>query len=162
MDVAVVIVYILAMVAFGFWGKRKATTQSDFLVAGRRLGPFLYSGTMAAIGGVPRQHHAQLCTNIQRQSQISRGRHHHATLPTGDAGHGGGCNQTIDLSHATAQRRNEGHKTFAFRCAAAPLREEIPFQLPGSTPVFKNDDGHCLSIVHSAHSGLRALQILRP
>src|SRR6478735_12255364 len=49
MDVAVVIVYILAMVAFGFWGKRKATTQSDFLVAGRRLGPFLYSGTMAAI-----------------------------------------------------------------------------------------------------------------
>lgn len=49
MDVAVVAVYIVSMIAFGFWGKRKATTQSDFLVAGRRLGPFLYSGTMAAI-----------------------------------------------------------------------------------------------------------------
>jgi len=41
MDVAVVALYILSMVAFGFWGKSKATTQSDFLVAGRRLGPFL-------------------------------------------------------------------------------------------------------------------------
>ena len=49
MDVAIVIVYLASMIAFGFWGKRKATTQSDFLVAGRRLGPMLYSGTMAAI-----------------------------------------------------------------------------------------------------------------
>ena len=40
---------LLGMIAFGFWGKRRATTQSDFLVAGRRLGPMLYSGTMAAI-----------------------------------------------------------------------------------------------------------------
>nr|WP_246633043.1 sodium:solute symporter [Pseudonocardia nigra] len=49
MDVAVVVLYLGAMIAFGFWGKRRATTQSDFLVAGRRLGPLLYSGTMAAI-----------------------------------------------------------------------------------------------------------------
>ena len=49
MDVAVVVVYLAGMIAFGFWGKRRATTQSDFLVAGRRLGPLLYSGTMAAI-----------------------------------------------------------------------------------------------------------------
>jgi SSS family solute:Na+ symporter len=49
MDVAVVGLYLAAMIAFGFWGKRRATTQSDFLVAGRRLGPMLYSGTMAAI-----------------------------------------------------------------------------------------------------------------
>ena len=49
MDIAVVAIYIIAMIAFGFWGKRRATTQSDFLVAGRRLGPVLYSGTMAAI-----------------------------------------------------------------------------------------------------------------
>jgi SSS family solute:Na+ symporter len=48
-DVAVVGLYLAAMIAFGFWGKRRATTQSDFLVAGRRLGPLLYSGTMAAI-----------------------------------------------------------------------------------------------------------------
>ena len=49
MDVAIVIAYLVAMIAFGFWGKRRATTESDFLVAGRRLGPVLYSGTMAAI-----------------------------------------------------------------------------------------------------------------
>src|SRR5919112_2485961 len=49
LDVAIVIIYLLGMIAFGFWGKRRATTQSDFLVAGRRLGPALYSGTMAAI-----------------------------------------------------------------------------------------------------------------
>ncbi len=49
MDVAIVALYLVGMIAFGFWGKRKATTQSDFLVAGRRLGPMLYSGTMAAI-----------------------------------------------------------------------------------------------------------------
>src|SRR6476661_10804705 len=49
MDIAVVVIYLVGMIAFGFWGKRKATTQSDFLVAGRRLGPMLYSGTMAAI-----------------------------------------------------------------------------------------------------------------
>ncbi|MGY1594957.1 sodium:solute symporter [Geodermatophilus sp. SYSU D00708] len=48
-DTAVVCVYLVAMIGFGFWGKRRATTQSDFLVAGRRLGPLLYSGTMAAI-----------------------------------------------------------------------------------------------------------------
>jgi SSS family solute:Na+ symporter len=48
-DTAVVGLYLAAMIAFGFWGKRRATTQSDFLVAGRRLGPLLYSGTMAAI-----------------------------------------------------------------------------------------------------------------
>lgn len=49
MDIAIVALYLVGMIAFGFWGKRKATTQSDFLVAGRRLGPALYSGTMAAI-----------------------------------------------------------------------------------------------------------------
>jgi solute:Na+ symporter, SSS family len=49
MDVVIVFLYLLGMIAFGFWGKRRATTQSDFLVAGRRLGPALYSGTMAAI-----------------------------------------------------------------------------------------------------------------
>ena len=49
MDVAVVGLYLAGMIAFGFWGKRRATTQSDFLVAGRRLGLLLYSGTMAAI-----------------------------------------------------------------------------------------------------------------
>jgi SSS family solute:Na+ symporter len=49
MDVAVVVAYLVAMIAFGFWGKRRATTESDFLVAGRRLGPLLYAGTMSAL-----------------------------------------------------------------------------------------------------------------
>jgi SSS family solute:Na+ symporter len=49
MDKAIVILYIVSMIGFGFVGKSKATTESDFLVAGRRLGPALYGGTMAAI-----------------------------------------------------------------------------------------------------------------
>ena len=49
MDILVVLVYLVAMIAFGFWGRRRAQSQSDFLVAGRRLGPALYSGTMAAV-----------------------------------------------------------------------------------------------------------------
>jgi SSS family solute:Na+ symporter len=49
MDVAVVVAYLVAMIAFGFWGKRRARTESDFLVAGRRLGPLLYAGTMSAL-----------------------------------------------------------------------------------------------------------------
>jgi SSS family solute:Na+ symporter len=48
-DVAIVIAYLVAMIAFGFWGKRRATTESDFLVAGRRLGPLLYAGTLSAL-----------------------------------------------------------------------------------------------------------------
>ena len=49
MDVAIVAAYLVAMIAFGFWGKRRARTESDFLVAGRRLGPLLYAGTMSAL-----------------------------------------------------------------------------------------------------------------
>ncbi|MCM3848857.1 sodium:solute symporter [Pseudonocardia sp. DR1-2] len=49
MDVAVVVLYLAAMIAFGFWGRRRTVDRADFLVAGRRLGPWLYSGTMAAV-----------------------------------------------------------------------------------------------------------------
>ncbi|GGC89396.1 sodium:solute symporter [Tersicoccus solisilvae] len=49
MNIAIVILYLVAMLAFGFWGRRRTRTSSDFLVAGRRLGPFLYTGTMAAV-----------------------------------------------------------------------------------------------------------------
>ena len=49
MDVAIVVAYLVAMIAFGFWGKRRARTEADFLVAGRRLGPLLYAGTMSAL-----------------------------------------------------------------------------------------------------------------
>jgi SSS family solute:Na+ symporter len=48
-DIAIVVVYLVAMLAFGFWGKTRTKNSSDFLVAGRRLGPAFYTGTMAAV-----------------------------------------------------------------------------------------------------------------
>ncbi|MFF9115506.1 sodium:solute symporter [Streptomyces massasporeus] len=48
-DYAVIVVYLAAMLAMGWWGMRRARSKSEFLVAGRRLGPAMYSGTMAAI-----------------------------------------------------------------------------------------------------------------
>jgi SSS family solute:Na+ symporter len=48
-DYAVIVIYLAGMLAVGWWGMRRAKSKSDFLVAGRRLGPALYSGTMAAI-----------------------------------------------------------------------------------------------------------------
>lgn len=48
-DYAVIVVYLVGMLAVGWWGMRRAKSKSDFLVAGRRLGPTMYSGTMAAI-----------------------------------------------------------------------------------------------------------------
>ncbi|WKD58380.1 Sodium/proline symporter [Corynebacterium capitovis DSM 44611] len=49
LDAAVVIAYLVGMIAFGFWGSRRAQDSSDYLVAGRRLGPMLYTGTMVAV-----------------------------------------------------------------------------------------------------------------
>ncbi|MDF2828600.1 MAG: sodium:solute symporter, partial [Mycobacterium sp.] len=49
LDVVIVVVYLAAMLAFGFWGKTRTKDSADFLVAGRRLGPGLYTGTMAAV-----------------------------------------------------------------------------------------------------------------
>ncbi|MEU6706827.1 sodium:solute symporter [Streptomyces wuyuanensis] len=48
-DYAVIVVYLAGMLAMGWWGMRRAKSKSEFLVAGRRLGPSMYSGTMAAI-----------------------------------------------------------------------------------------------------------------
>ena len=48
-DIAIIVVYLVAMLAFGFWGKSRTKNSADFLVAGRRLGPALYTGTMAAV-----------------------------------------------------------------------------------------------------------------
>ncbi|MEU3991380.1 sodium:solute symporter [Streptomyces platensis] len=48
-DYAVIVLYLAGMLAMGWWGMRRARSKSDFLVAGRRLGPAMYSGTMAAI-----------------------------------------------------------------------------------------------------------------
>jgi solute:Na+ symporter, SSS family len=48
-DLLIVIAYLVGIVAVGFWARRKATSQDEFLVAGRSVGPWLYSGTLAAI-----------------------------------------------------------------------------------------------------------------
>lgn len=49
LNIAIVVAYLVAMLAFGWWGKSRTRNASDYLVAGRRLGPFLYTGTMAAV-----------------------------------------------------------------------------------------------------------------
>ncbi|MDD1509285.1 sodium:solute symporter [Pseudomonas sp. CNPSo 3701] len=53
LDISVVILYIAAMLALGWYGMRRAKTREDYLVAGRNLGPGFYLGTMAAtvLGG---------------------------------------------------------------------------------------------------------------
>jgi len=48
-NIAIVVAYLAAMLLFGWWGKSRTKNTSDFLVAGRRLGPLLYTGTMAAV-----------------------------------------------------------------------------------------------------------------
>jgi SSS family solute:Na+ symporter len=48
-DYTVIVVYLAGMLGMGWWGMRRARSKSEFLVAGRRLGPTMYSGTMAAI-----------------------------------------------------------------------------------------------------------------
>ncbi len=50
---AIVIIYLLLMLWIGWYSSTKITTNTDFLVAGRRLGPLLMAGTLAAteIGG---------------------------------------------------------------------------------------------------------------
>ncbi|MDO5732437.1 MAG: sodium:solute symporter family protein [Eubacteriales bacterium] len=49
----IVIVYLLAMLAIGFWSSKKIESNEDFMLAGRKLGPLLLAGTLAAteIGG---------------------------------------------------------------------------------------------------------------
>ncbi|WP_028925864.1 sodium:solute symporter [Pseudonocardia acaciae] len=48
-DYAVIALYIAGMIGIGWVSVRLARTRSDYLVAGRRLGWFMYSGTMSAV-----------------------------------------------------------------------------------------------------------------
>ncbi len=48
-DLVVIAAYLLGMVALGWWGMLRTRNRSDYLVAGRRLGTFMYSGTMVAV-----------------------------------------------------------------------------------------------------------------
>ena len=49
----IVVLYLLLMLFIGWWSSKKISSNTDFMVAGRRLGPFLMAGTLAAteIGG---------------------------------------------------------------------------------------------------------------
>jgi SSS family solute:Na+ symporter len=48
-DITIIILYLLSMLAFGWWGKQRSKNSTDYLVAGRRLGIPLYTSTMAAV-----------------------------------------------------------------------------------------------------------------
>ena len=49
MDITIIVVYLGLMLAFGWWGKTRTRDTSDYLVAGRRLGPVFYTGTLSAL-----------------------------------------------------------------------------------------------------------------
>ena len=49
LNTVIVVAYLAGMLAFGWWGKSRTRNVSDYLVAGRRLGPLFYTGTMAAV-----------------------------------------------------------------------------------------------------------------
>ncbi|MFC7344226.1 sodium:solute symporter [Saccharopolyspora griseoalba] len=48
-DYAVIALYFAGMLGVGWWGMRRSRSKEDFLVAGRRLGPAFYTGTLAAV-----------------------------------------------------------------------------------------------------------------
>ncbi|MDD3903108.1 MAG: sodium:solute symporter family protein [Sphaerochaeta sp.] len=51
--ILIVVLYMIMMLAIGYYSSKKIESNTDFMVAGRRLGPLLMAGTLAAteIGG---------------------------------------------------------------------------------------------------------------
>jgi solute:Na+ symporter, SSS family len=49
LDWLVVALYFAAMIVAGYWGLRRARSAEDYLVAGRRLGPFMFIGALSAV-----------------------------------------------------------------------------------------------------------------
>lgn len=49
LDYLVMAVYVLGILGVGWWGMRRSSSKSDYLVAGRNLNGFMYSGAMSAI-----------------------------------------------------------------------------------------------------------------
>src|ERR687891_1448806 len=49
LDYLVIALYFAVMIGAGYWGLRRARSAEDYLVAGRRLGPFMYIGTLSAV-----------------------------------------------------------------------------------------------------------------
>ena len=51
LDYVAISPYFAVMIGAGYWGLRRARSADDYLVAGRRLGPFMYIGTLSALVG---------------------------------------------------------------------------------------------------------------
>lgn len=49
LDYIVIAVYIAGVLGIGYWGMKRSKSKSDYLVAGRRLGNFMYGGALSAI-----------------------------------------------------------------------------------------------------------------
>ncbi|MBA8824263.1 SSS family solute:Na+ symporter [Saccharopolyspora lacisalsi] len=49
LDYLVIASYFAGMLGVGWWGLRRSRNKEDYLVAGRRLGPVFYTGTLAAV-----------------------------------------------------------------------------------------------------------------
>jgi solute:Na+ symporter, SSS family len=49
LDLVVLALYFAVMIGAGYWGLRRARSADDYLVAGRRLGPFMYIGCLSAV-----------------------------------------------------------------------------------------------------------------
>jgi solute:Na+ symporter, SSS family len=49
LDYVVIALYFAVMIGAGYWGLRRARSADDYLVAGRRLGPFMYVGALSAV-----------------------------------------------------------------------------------------------------------------
>ena len=49
LDFVVIALYFAVMIGAGYWGLRRARGADDYLVAGRRLGPFMYIGCLSAV-----------------------------------------------------------------------------------------------------------------
>ena len=49
LDTLVILAYFAVIAGAGVWGLRRARSADDFLVAGRRLGPVMYTGTLSAV-----------------------------------------------------------------------------------------------------------------
>ena len=48
-DAAVLIAYLLPMIGIGAWARYRARHRAAYIVAGRRLGPVMYTSTMSAV-----------------------------------------------------------------------------------------------------------------
>jgi SSS family solute:Na+ symporter len=51
LDYVVISLYFAVMIGAQYWSLTRARSADDYLVAARRLGPFMYVGTLSALVG---------------------------------------------------------------------------------------------------------------